>query len=275
MIFGCVNMNKKFKLGVIGCGFMASAIINGAITSKVLNVDDIIVSDANADALIKMSNVGIKTTTSNVELVSNSEFVLFAIKPQNLNAVLEDIKDCKCDKYISIMAGVKKQKIKNYFKTAKVARCMPNTPCSIGYGAIGLDLSDFSDLIDVEFIKNLLSSLANVVCLEEDKLNAVTGISGSSPAYFYLFLKGIIESGVKQGLTYEDAKILATSTMIGAGKMVLNNNDKTLDQLIDAVCSKGGTTIEAVSVFNQFELSDITDKAIDACVKRAAELEKL
>ena len=91
----------------------------------------------------------------------------------------------------------------------------------------------------------------------------------------HLGLKGIIESGVRQGLSYEDAKILATSTMIGAGKMVLNNNDKSLDQLIEAVCSKGGTTVEAINVFNQFDLLKITDKAIDACVKRASELEKL
>lgn len=268
-------MDKKYKLGVIGCGFMASAIINGAISSKTLNVDEIIVSDANANALIKMNDIGIKTTSSNVELVSSSEFVLFAIKPQNLNDVLENIQGCNCSKFISIMAGVKKEKIKKHFNTAKIARCMPNTPCSIGCGAIGLDLSDFTEFSDKEFIKNLLSSLANVVCLEEDKLNAVTGVSGSSPAYFYLFLKAIIESGVKQGLSYDDAKILATSTMIGAGKMVLNNNDKTLDQLIDAVCSKGGTTIEAINVFNQCDLLKITDKAIDACVKRASELEKL
>ena len=268
-------MDKKFKLGVIGCGFMASAIINGAISSKILNFNDIIVSDSNANALTKMNGIGVKTTTNNVELVSNSEFVLFAIKPQNLNDVLENIKNCNCEKFISIMAGVKKEKIKNYFNTAKIARCMPNTPCSIGCGAIGLDLFDFTDTNDKQFIKNLLSALANVVCLEEDKLNAVTGVSGSSPAYFYLFLKGIIESGVRQGLSYEYAKILATSTMIGAGKMVLNNNDKSLDQLIEAVCSKGGTTVEAINVFNQFDLLKITDKAIDACVKRASELEEL
>ena len=152
---------------------------------------------------------------------------------------------------------------------------MPNTPCAIGSGAIGLDLSDYKVEEDKTFIFNLLSALAGVVVVDEDKLNAVTGVSGSSPAYFYLFLKGIIEAGVKQGLSYGDAKILATNTMIGAGKMVLMNSDKTLDQLIDAVCSKGGTTIEAIKVYNQNNISEITDKAVDACVKRASELEKL
>ena len=106
-------------------------------------------------------------------------------------------------------------------------------------------------------------------------MNAVTGVSGSSPAYFYLFLKGIIDAGVDEGLSENEAKILAANTMIGAGKMVLNNPDKSLDQLINAVCSKGGTTIEAVKVYNSNNLNDITKKAVRACVRRSAELEEL
>ena len=175
---------------------------------------------------------------------------MFAVKPQNLNDVLSVIKGCDCEKFISIMAGVKKQKIKSVFLNAKVARCMPNTPCSIGCGAVGLDISEFSG-DDAGFIVNLLQSIASVSLVGEDKLNAVTGISGSAPAYFYLFLKGIIDAGVKNGLSYDEAKKLATSTMIGAGKMVENNPDKDIEQLIDAVCSKGGTTIEAVKVYKE------------------------
>ena len=268
-------MKKKFKLGVIGAGFMSTAIIKGAINSKILKTDEIIVSDVNQLSLDKISKLGISTTLDNNELANNCEFLLFAIKPQNLSEVLLEIKDCCCNKFISIMAGVKKSKIKTTFNTAKVARCMPNTPCSIGSGAVGLDISDFDNVEDVDFVKKLLSSFAKVVFVSEDKLNAVTGISGSSPAYFYLFLQGIVESGIKHGLSYEDAKILATNTMIGAGKMVLLNDDKTLDELINAVCSKGGTTIQAINVYKDSNLSNITEKAIDACVKRATELENL
>ena len=266
---------KKFKLGVIGAGFMSSAIINGAISTNVLNSEQIIVSDINQSSLNKMAELGVCTTLNNCEVANQSEFVLFAVKPQSLASVLDSIKNCNVEKAISIMAGVKKEKIKNILNGVKVARCMPNTPCSIGKGAVGLDLSDFTVEDDKTFVKNLLSSLANVVLVGEDKLNAVTGVSGSSPAYFYLFLKGIIESGVEQGLSYEESKILATSTMIGAGNMVLKNSDKTLDDLIQAVCSKGGTTIEAVNVYNEYGLGDITRKAVDACVKRARELEEL
>ncbi len=268
-------MKKNFKLGVIGCGFMSTAIIKGAINGKILSAEQICVSDINKDALDRIATLGVNTTLNNVDLVSNSEIVLFAIKPQNLNDVLSTIKGSNCKKFISIMAGVKKQKIKNAFPDGKVARCMPNTPCSIGSGAVGLDLSDYKCNRDKKFITLLLSSFAKVVLVDEDKLNAVTGVSGSSPAYFYLFLKGIIESGVKHGLDYEDAKQLAVSTMIGAGKMVEQNANKSLDELINAVCSKGGTTIQAINTYNDCGLSEITEKAIDACVKRASELENL
>ncbi len=268
-------MKKNFKLGVIGCGFMASAILQGAINAKILAADQIYVSDVNQDSLDKVAKIGVKTTQDNFDLVNKSEFVLFAVKPQSLNDVLSQIKDAKCNKFISIMAGVKKQKIKSFFPNSKIARCMPNTPCAISAGAVGLDLSDFKCNRDKKFITSLLSALASVVIVDEDKLNAVTGVSGSSPAYFYLFLKGIIESGVKHGLSYEDAKTLAVSTMIGAGKMVIENNEKSLDELINAVCSKGGTTLQAINTYNECELTKITEKAIDACVKRASELENL
>ena len=266
---------RKYKLGVIGAGFMATAIVKGVINSNVLSASEIIVSDPNQASLDKMQVLNVATTSNNAELVNCSEYVLFAVKPQSLDVVLDGISTCNCGKFISIMAGVKKDKIKKVFPSALVARCMPNTPCAIGSGAVGLDVSDFLNEEEQLFIKTLFSSLAEVVFVEEEKLNAVTGISGSAPAYFYLFLKGIIDAGVKHGLSVEQAKSLATATMIGAGKMVEQNPEKSIDELIFAVCSKGGTTIEAVNVFNTDGLNSLTERAIDACVKRSKELEKL
>ncbi len=265
----------KFKLGVVGAGFMATAIIEGAIKSNIVTPEQIIVCDINDLALEKISKIGVSTTKNSVDVITLSEFVLLAVKPQNLSSI--SVSGCAFDdkKIISIMAGVKKERIKAVFKGAKVVRCMPNTPCSIGFGAVGVDVSDFENAKDVQFVLGLLSSFATVVRVSEDKLNAVTGVSGSSPAYFYLFLKGIIDAGVKCGLDFEDAKMLAVSTMIGAGEMVKKNLDKSIDQLIDAVCSKGGTTIEAVKVYNENNLTEITQKAIDACVKRSKELENI
>lgn len=268
-------MKKKFKLGVIGAGFMSTAIINGAISSKILAPSDIFVSDLSDIALEKMSKIGVNTTKDNFELVNNSEYCLFAIKPQNCTDVLTAIKGADCNKFISIMAGVKKDKIKNILGDVFVARCMPNTPCSIGYGAVGIDLSDFDNDNDKKFIDNLFSSFAQVEQVDENLLGAVTGVSGSGPAYFYLFLKGVVDAGVSKGLSYENALNLAVNTMIGAGEMVKANTDKSLDQLISAVCSKGGTTIEAVKVFEENGLNEITKNAIYACIKRSEELENI
>ncbi|MBQ6979155.1 MAG: pyrroline-5-carboxylate reductase [Clostridia bacterium] len=269
-------MEKKFKLGVIGAGFMSSAIISGAINSSFLAPKDILVSDINALSIDKLANLGVSTTLNNAEVFNNAEYVLFAVKPQHFVNAVKDIAEISCEKFISIMAGVKKSSIKSTLnKSVKVARCMPNTPCSVGYGAVGIDLFDFDNETDKTFIKNLFSSFAQVVVLDESKLNAVTGISGSSPAYFYLFIKGLIDAGVRQGLEPEDAKKLAVNTMIGSGKMIFENSAKSLDELIAAVCSKGGTTIEAVKVYNENSLGDIIDKAVSACVKRAEELETL
>ena len=266
-------MKKKFVLGVIGAGFMSSAIINGIINTKCLKKNQIIVSDLSNEALARMNKLGVRTTKENITVANNCEYLLFAIKPQHFSDVATKVCVCDVKKIISIMAGVKKEKIKKYFNNALVCRCMPNTPCSIGEGAVGIDALDYTDKKDLNFIENIFSSFAKVSYLPEEKISAVTGISGSSPAYFYLFAKGIIDAGVKNGLDYDVAVNLAVTTMIGSGKMILKNKEKTLDELITAVCSKGGTTIEAINVFNENKLTDICKKAIDACIKRSKELE--
>ena len=267
-------MKKKFKLGVIGGGFMASAIVNGAILGKRLNIKDVFISDVNETSLEKFSKIGIKTTTDNFQILNSCEFVLLAVKPQNFSSIINENSSFICNKFISIMAGTKKEKIKKLLKNSLVARCMPNTPCSVGNGAVGIDVSDFTDSKDLDFIKGLFDSFSKVVFVKEELLNVVTGISGSAPAYYYLFAKGIIESGVKRGLSFEEAKQLAVNTMIGSGKMLLNS-DQSIDELINAVCSKGGTTIEAIKVFNENKINEITDKSIEACINRAIELENL
>lgn len=269
-------MKKKFKLGVIGAGFMASAIINGAINSKIVNAKDVIVSDVNEESLSKIAKLGVYVTKNNVEVAENSDFLLFAVKPQNFVEVAKGIACHDISNVISIMAGVKKEKIKdNLNSNVKVARCMPNTPCSIGCGAVGIDLSDFDNKIDKEFVENLFKSFAVTVLVDEDKLGAVTAISGSSPAYFYMFINALVKAGIKNGLKKEDALKLAVNTMIGSGKMIFKNEDKSLEELISAVCSKGGTTIEAVNVFNDCDLDGVVEKAFDACLNRSIELENV
>lgn len=267
-------MEKKFKLGVIGAGFMSNAIINGVLKSKNIGNNDILVSDVNELALNKLALLGIEGTTDNNKVYENCEYVLLAIKPQNFNEIEDGSIKC-VKKVISIMAGVNKAKIKQKFVGAKVVRCMPNTPVSVEFGAVGVDCSDFDAENDVLFVKNLFSSVAKVVAVEENKLSAVTGVSGSSPAYFYLFVKSLIDAGVKNGLTPLEAENLVVATMRGSAEMIASKGDKEISDLINAVCSKGGTTIEAMKVFESRELSSIVAEAVSACINRANELEDL
>jgi pyrroline-5-carboxylate reductase len=219
--------------------------------------------------------LGVNTTTDNKYVAENSEFLLFAVKPQSFPEVAASIKGVCPEKVITIMAGVKKAYIKNSLGVGliKVARCMPNLPCSIGSGMMGIDMSDFnSNVDDTDFITNLFDNMGQVLSISEDKLDAVTGISGSGPAYVFMFIDSLIDAGVKQGLTRDEAKTLAVQTVIGGAEMVQHEQQKTLPELILSVCSKGGTTIEAVKVFENNNFSDIISDAVDACVKRSKEL---
>lgn len=267
-------MKKQFKLGVIGCGFMAQSILRGVVLSDFLNPKKIIVSDASNEKLDQVECLGVRTTTDNGYVAENSEYLLLAVKPQNFENVIKDISDCNPNKIISVMAGVRKNKIKNAFgiNAVKVARCMPNLPCSIGSGCIGVDMNDYNKSPDdIEFISNIFNCLGTVLSVDESKLDAVTGISGSGPAYVFLFIDSLIDAGVKQGLTKNEAKILAVQTVLGVAEMA-ERDEQSLSELIVQICSKGGTTIEAIKVFEQNNFSGIISNAVDACVNRSKEL---
>jgi pyrroline-5-carboxylate reductase len=268
-------MKKQFKLGIIGCGFMAKAILRGVVLSDFLRAKKIIVSDINKDNLEEVgAELGVTVTDDNVYAAQNCEFLLFAVKPQTFPKVAEELKGVPVEKVISIMAGVKRSYIKNSLGLGiiKVARCMPNLPCSIGSGMMGIDMSDFNgDPNDTEFITKLFDCLGQVLSVREEKLDAVTGISGSGPAYVFMFIDSLIDAGVKQGLTKDEAKILAVQTLIGGAEMV-GHEQKPLSELIMNVCSKGGTTIEAIKVFEENNFRGIISDAVAACVKRSKEL---
>ena len=268
-------MKKLFKLGVIGCGFMAHAILKGVVLSDFLRAKKVVVSDTSEEALDKAADLGIQCTTNNKYLVENSEYVLIAVKPQSFAAVAESLEGAVPEKVISIMAGVKRDKIKAAIgRGARVARCMPNLPCSIGSGVIGVDMTDFNpSQQDIEFISGVLNCLGTVLSVREDKMDAVTGISGSGPAYVFMFIDALVDAGVRHGLTEDEARTLAAQTVYGAADMV-TRTDKKLSDLIANVCSKGGTTIEAVKALEENNFRAAVDAAVEACVARSKELSK-
>ena len=268
-------MKKQFKLGVIGGGFMARAILQGAVGSEFLKAKKIVVADPSQPALDLLQEMGVECTHDNRFAAENCEYLFIAVKPQNFAAVAESLRGVEVEKVITIMAGVKKQKIAASLSWAhpKIARAMPNLPCSVGAGMVALDLSDFDgEVDDCAFIHSLFDNVGNVLDVPEEKLNAVTGISGSGPAYVYMFIDGLIRAGMAQGLTEDEAKTLAVNTVAGGAEMVARSEGKSLEELINAVCSKGGTTIQAVDSFRRDDLYGAIDRAVAACVRRAEEL---
>ena len=261
-------MKKQYKLGVIGGGFMAQAIIGGI---DFIKPKKIIVSDPSAAAREKLTYLGVNVTENNRDVADNCEYLLLAVKPQTFPAVAESLKGVPVEKVISIMAGVKKQVIRDaLFGQTKVVRVMPNLPCSIGVGMTAIDASELSDPAR-QFVLGLFLSVGKVIETEESLLNAVTAVSGSGPAYVYLFLRAFIEAAVEQGLRQDQAETLVYQTFAG-GLSMAQTSGKSLDELIAAVSSKGGTTIAALDSFRNDGFEKSVVRAVSAAALRADEL---
>ena len=261
-------MKRKYKLGFIGCGNMAKAIINGLLESNYLTADEILVSSPS----ITQSYKGIAYTNDNCEVMTSSDYVVLAVKPQIFKSISSQLDAVQCKGVISIMAGVSISTISNLCNCKTVFRIMPNTPCAIGEGVSAITHIN-ADKNDVDFVYGIFSTVSKVVEVEEKYFDAVTSVSGSGPAYVYYFIKSMIEGGMKGGLDFNQSKELAIATIIGASKMVENSNED-LDELIDKVCSKGGTTIQAIETFKRNHVNESIVEGIENCRKRSEELSK-
>lgn len=261
-------MKKQFKLGVIGCGVIATSIIKGVVLSDFLREKKIIVSDISEDRLDAVEYLGVRTTTDNKFVAENSEFLLFAVKAQNFDDVVKSLGGYLPEKVISVMAGIKKSAIKNALGVGviKVARCVPNLPCTIGSGAIAIDMCDFNKSTDdTDFISNVFDKLGTVVSLPENKFDVVTGLSGIGPAYAFMFMDSLIQAGVKHGLTKSEAKVLAVQTVFGSAEMV-SREEQSLEGLLMQVCKNDSTAIQAVKSLQDGGLDKIVEAAVNSCI---------
>lgn len=263
-------MEYNYKLGIIGAGNMAKAIANGIVDGKIIDKSKIIATDPFADLGID----GIVTHKDNSKVLTECENILLAVKPQIFGQIAEELgKNCKAKHIISIMAGITYDGIKKYFQNSNVTRVMPNTPCKLKLGMTAIRKNDEIPEDEKQFVKSIFDSIGKTIYLEEDLFHAVTAVSGSGPAYVYMFIEGMIESGVKMGMSYEDAKLCVLQTFAGSIAMV-EVSKEPISQLIEAVCSKGGTTIQAVDSFKNDNLYQIIDSAMTKCRNRSEELGK-
>lgn len=267
-------MNKT--IGFIGAGNMGGAIIKGIIKKDIVCASNIIVYDKNTDAAKKISDEFGVVVAEDLHNVCKADVLFLAVKPNVIYSVIEQIKgfvnkDCIV---VSIAAGQSIMKLQQTFDndTIKIVRAMPNTPALVGEGMTAVSFNDImkidDDKNDAKDILMLFEGLGKVEVVNEQLMDAVTGISGSSPAYVFMFIEAMADAAVCGGMPREQAYTFAAQAVLGSAKMVLESN-KHPAELKDMVCSPGGTTIEAVKVLEEEGFRNAVFKAVTACINKS------
>lgn len=262
------------KIGIIGIGNMGSAILKGLL--KVYEKEDIIFTDVNEDLCARITKeLGVAHESSNARCAADAKYIVLAVKPQYFDPVLQDIREVITEKnvIISIAPGITIEQLKEKLGEEKrVVRAMPNTPALLGEGMTGVcyDRKAFSEE-EENSIADIFRSLGKMRIVEERLMNAVVCVSGSSPAYVYMFIEALADSGVKYGLPRDAAYEMAAQTVLGSAKMVLETGEHP-GALKDKVCSPGGTTIAAVSALEEYGFRNAVIKAADACFQKCEKI---
>ena len=265
-----------YKIGFIGGGKMASAILKGIINSSLFKNDEIIVSDKNQASLDMLKkDFGINITSSNSDVVKNSEIVLFAVKPFVLRDVLEEIKPFITEKntVLSIAAGISISTIEEIIGKFPVVRIMPNTPALVNEGMSAVCKGNFAGDRHEKIAEEIMSSVGKVIKTEEKYIDIITAISGSGPAFYYYIINEIAKAGEKLGLDYQTCLKLSAQTAYGSAKMIMDTNVSP-EQLIINVTTPGGCTAVGNDVLKDRNVSDILFETIEKTKQTAFELGK-
>ena len=261
------------NIGIIGAGNMASALAGGLIGSGKVRPDQLSMSDRAATKLVRWQEKGVFTTEDNGEVMEHSDIVIFAVKPNILPNVLEEAKSFtdKCV-FVSIAAGVTLEKMEGILgDSAKIVRAMPNTPAQVGCGMVVLSANKNIEDSVLKTVEDIFSGVGRAMVMDEKHINTATALHGSSPAYVYMLIDAMADSGVKYGIPKDKALLLAAKAVEGAAKMVLETGEHP-QKLKDDVCSPGGTTIEAVCELEKMGFASAVQSAIDACIKKANDM---
>lgn len=248
---------------------------NSFLRYKIVEKENLLLVEKNIDRQKNLSamNIG-KVVTTDDKSIADCNIVILAVKPQDFKDLSDSLKKVihPDSVVLSIMAGTEINYIQSLLNHQYIVRAMPNLPVEISMGMTAFTSSDALSHDKILLVENLLSTTGRTLYLkEEQQLNAVTALSGSGPAYFFYFMKYLIEAGVKMGLDEHVSSILAKQTMLGSFHLI-NNGQKTLDEYITSVASKGGTTEAALRIFNENDMGVTIVNALLNAEKRAKEL---
>ncbi len=257
---------------------MGSAMIKAVVSKKVVNPSDVLAADADGDKLRKIAaETGIQTEQRNIEVVRKSDIIILAVKPNVVGSVLEE---CKSDFgggkiLVSFAVGIP---IRFYKKilgdSAKIIRTMPNTPVLVGEGMTLLSCDSCVSAEELAAVRRLFDCVGKTEILDERLMNEVTALTGSSPAYVFMFIEAMADAAVMSGIPRNLAYKLAAQSVLGSAKMVLETG-RHPGELKDQVCSPAGTTIEAVAALEKNGFRYAVIEAMNKCAKRAVEISKL
>ena len=266
-------MKSNVKLGVIGCGKMATAILTGVCNNKFLKPDNIFVYDINEVASKNLASAfGFNFLNSIDDMLLKCDVLLLAVKPYTVDDVMKIIKkNYRNNLIMSILAGVKIEKYKSYIEDIKIVRIMPNTPALVNEGMSAVCVSDCVSDYDIEFAFNFMKNCGKVIKTTEDKIDIITALSGSGPAFYFKIIKDFASAAYKLGLNFDEAMLLSTQTALGSAKMLIENNFD-YSTLIKNVTTPGGCTEVGNKILDNSVIEDIIFDTIDKTTKKAIEL---
>lgn len=266
----------KMKIGFIGAGNMGGAIIGGIVSGGIADASDIIVADTNREKLSALEDeYKIKQSISNEAAAGIADILFLCVKPNVVYSVIDEIKDSIKDEAIvvSIVAGQSIERLEKAFgrDNLKLVRVMPNTPALVGEGMAAVVPNSNADDEDCKMVLQIFGSFGKAEVISENLMDAFTAVSGSSPAYVFMFIEAMADAAVAGGIPRAQAYTFAAQAVLGSARMVLETG-KHPGELKDMVCSPAGTTIESVRVLEEEGMRAAVMKAMRACIDRSKSL---
>ncbi|MCI5740174.1 MAG: pyrroline-5-carboxylate reductase [Lachnospiraceae bacterium] len=263
------------KIGFIGLGNMASAMIGGILKKNLYLPEDLIGADKSEEAVKRAAETfHIHTTTDNIEVAEAADVLILAVKPQFFEGMIAEIKGAVGEDklVISIAPGKTMEWLMDHFgKEMKLVRCMPNTPALVGEGCTGFCTYSMVTEEEQETARKILESFGKAYPVPENLMDTVVGVSGSSPAYVFMFIEAMADEAVAEGMPRALAYEFAAQAVLGSAKMVLETG-KHPGELKDMVCSPAGTTIQAVKVLEEKGFRAAVMDAMEACIEKSKNL---
>lgn len=260
------------KIGFIGCGNMGGSMVGGLIKSGFLKADDIVVSTKTEESAKKLSDkFNVMTTLDSKVVAKEAEIIVLAIKPFMYKTIIDEIKsELTMDKLIiSIAAGISIANMEEWISDkAKIIRTMPNTPALVGEAISGVCPNDNVSKDELDYCIKIFESFGEYVQLDEKDFHAFTALCGSSPAYVFMFIEAMADAAVKLGIPRAKAYKMASQSVLGSAKMVLETG-RHPGELKDMVCSPAGTTIDAVVELEKLGFRNSVIQAIDKCAEKS------